>query len=284
MIVDRLEAASEAFYVPLRMGEGLKKEAFEELCAVLGEARAEWAGLPVVPKRAANLFVDLPSAVESCSYLYPGEEAERVKVAADTIADLVRHSLEIPLGDGGRGRELFVFVPRSDVTKLPAGAVSWDVSSRARPPLVKLSPFYPHGLIPVPGMTGCFSDSVEGIWQGLKVIDGKIDESYFSGKGRKRRGTPEGHKFGERLLSYIEARRLIYVQSYEYMWSMCVGEDIRRFLFDRAQRGETQYFFDFESNGDVTDPSKPLAHSSVLVRLLAEEFDLRYGAMDHRED
>ena len=33
-----------------------------------------------------------------------------------------------------------------------------------------LSPFYPHGNIPIPFSPGFTSYSVEGIWQGLKVF------------------------------------------------------------------------------------------------------------------
>src|SRR5689334_25408565 len=45
-----------------------------------------------------------------------------------------------------------------------------DVTSRSAEPWVRLSPFYPHGGIPVPGHLGRTSQSVEGIWQALKVF------------------------------------------------------------------------------------------------------------------
>jgi len=38
-------------------------------------------------------------------------------------------------------------------------------------PWIKFSPFYPHGGIPVPFAPGYFSETVEGIWQGLKVFE-----------------------------------------------------------------------------------------------------------------
>jgi predicted DCC family thiol-disulfide oxidoreductase YuxK len=38
-----------------------------------------------------------------------------------------------------------------------------------------------HGGIPVPGMDGTTSDTVEGVWQGLKVIRGQIATRYFRG-------------------------------------------------------------------------------------------------------
>lgn len=172
-----------------------------------------------------------------------------------------------------KGADLFRFVPRKALSKLPEGAVLYDVSSRAKPPFVKLSPFYPHGMIPVPGMPGQVSDSVEGVWQGLKVLGGDIDASYFEGKGKKRRGKPAGHRFGEELLGYIEARHRIYIPSYTYMWKACIGQDLRELFFSRARAGVVQHFHDFDDNADPDDPRTPLAHASLLVRLLAEELD-----------
>ena len=43
-----------------------------------------------------------------------------------------------------------------------------------------LSPFYPHGNIPIPFSEGYFAKCVEGIWQGLKVFENcGIDMSSF---------------------------------------------------------------------------------------------------------
>lgn len=51
-----------------------------------------------------------------------------------------------------------------------------DVTSKAPEPWVRLSPFYPHGGIPVPYSDGVTSQSVEGIWQALKVFkDADVD-------------------------------------------------------------------------------------------------------------
>lgn len=45
-----------------------------------------------------------------------------------------------------------------------------DVTSKGRLPYVKFSPFYPIGNIPVPFSPNSYSESMEGIWQGLKVF------------------------------------------------------------------------------------------------------------------
>lgn len=49
-----------------------------------------------------------------------------------------------------------------------------------------LSPFYPHGNIPVPFSENTFAYSVEGIWQGLKVFESAdIDTSKFEVQNMK---------------------------------------------------------------------------------------------------
>ena len=81
-------------------------------------------------------------------------------------------------------------------------AVLADVTSSAKDGLVKLSPFYPHGGIPVPFSEGYTATCVEAIWQGLKVFKGvDVDTSLFqndSMKGLKRTarrfGKPIGHR------------------------------------------------------------------------------------------
>ena len=45
---------------------------------------------------------------------------------------------------------------------------------------VRFSPFFPHGSIPVPFSPGVTGQSVEGIWQGLKVFESEdIDLQKF---------------------------------------------------------------------------------------------------------
>ena len=69
-------------------------------------------------------------------------------------------------------------------------AIIVDVTSKGNMPMVKFSPFYPIGNIPVPFSENVYAESVEGIWQGLKVFENEdIDASKFSitsMKGLKR--------------------------------------------------------------------------------------------------
>ena len=101
-------------------------------------------------------------------------------------------------------------------------AILADVTSSAKDGLVKMSPFYPHGGIPVPFSESYTATCVEAVWQGLKVFEGcDVDISLFSNdtmKGLKRTvrrfGKPLGHRkgvHGTELLGYIEARKQIYI-------------------------------------------------------------------------
>ena len=97
-------------------------------------------------------------------------------------------------------------------------ALIYDVSSYAEPPYRTLSPFYVHGGIPVPGLPGTTSETVERIWQRLKVIQGETAPRLFHGPGHKRGGKkPSGHRYGEKLLGVVEARYKIYRVAYEWV-------------------------------------------------------------------
>ncbi|MDB4777983.1 hypothetical protein OAG68_00840 [bacterium] len=158
--------------------------------------------------------------------------------------------------------------------KPTSGTVWLDVSSSGESPLDQLSPFFPHGGIPIPGMDSRHSDSVEGIWQGLKVIRGKIAPRFFRGGGQKRGGKPRGHQLGEstRLLGLEEARRKIYVPAYEWMLENCVDSEIINEFVDQAFRGTPQFFYDREDNGSIGKDA-PLAHAKVLVDYINRKID-----------
>jgi len=161
-----------------------------------------------------------------------------------------------------------VFVPFRLRDQLSATATVYDVSSYADHPFCTLSPFWPHGGIPVPGMIRTTSDSVEGIWQGLKLIDGKIAPRYFSGQGHKRGGKPRGHQFGDKLLKIVEAREKIYRDSYEWMLDHKADPELIDRFLSQAFEGATQYFHDVSNNGNIGDPDEGWAHAAVLVQYL----------------
>jgi hypothetical protein len=85
-----LENAAEAVLVPLRVAKGLDPLAVEALKDALRAAAHAWADADAIPKRAANLLVDLAPAIESCGFAYPGDEGKQIRDLSIEIADLIR--------------------------------------------------------------------------------------------------------------------------------------------------------------------------------------------------
>ena len=153
-------------------------------------------------------------------------------------------------------------------------AILADVTSGAKDGLIKLSPFYPHGGIPVPFSEGYTATCVEAIWQGLKVFEHcGIDVSLFSNdtmKGLKRTvrrfGKPFGHQKGvnsSELMGYIEARKQIYIPSYRWVLEHKVTHIIDR-LREASNKGKTIVLLDYDTNADVDNAKKPLSHASLI--------------------
>ncbi len=153
-----------------------------------------------------------------------------------------------------------------------------DVTSKATTGLVKLSPFYPHGEIPIPFSEGQTAMCVEGIWQGLKVFEKEgIDPKMFKNDSMKnikrtvrKFGKPLGHRKGIRgteLLDYIQARIQIYLPT--YLW---VLENKVQYIIERlrdASKEQDIVLLDYETNDDVLNPQKPLSHA-FLVKAYVE--------------
>ena len=164
--------------------------------------------------------------------------------------------------------------PATILKKYP-GAMLIDVTSKATDEWVKLSPFYPHGGIPVPFSEneGYTASCVEAIWQGLKVFEHfDVDTSLFYNttmQGMKRTvrrfGKPLGHRkgvHGTELLGYIDARKQIYLPAYKWVLENKVHDLIEKLRIMSQSR--TIVLLDFNTNSDVYDSSKPLSHASLI--------------------
>lgn len=167
--------------------------------------------------------------------------------------------------------------PATILKKYPE-AILADVTSGAKDGLRKLSPFFPHGGIPVPFSEGYTATCVEAVWQGLKVFEGcDVDISLFQNdtmKGLKRTvrrfGKPLGHRkgvHGDELLGYIEARKLIYIPTYKWVLENKVADIIDRLR--EASKTKTIVLLDYDTNADVENTRKPLSHAS-LIKAYAE--------------
>lgn len=153
------------------------------------------------------------------------------------------------------------------------GAILADVTSKATDGLIRLSPFYPHGDIPVPFSDGMTATCVEAIWQGLKVFEhADIDISLFHNdtmrnikRTVRRFGRPLGHRkgvHGTELLGYIEARKQIYLPTYRWMLEHKCADIIDRLRV--ASKQKTILLLDYDTNADVENPRKPLSHATLV--------------------
>ena len=149
------------------------------------------------------------------------------------------------------------------------------MTSKGEEPWVRFSPFYPHGGIPVPGTPGTFAQSVEGLWQGLKVFEHEdIDPSRWEiadMKGIKRAGREAGQgarpplrrRQSDVLLGYRDAR-------YSHLPArlpLGAGEpSCRPRSLGSATRPavRTVVLLDYETNADVEDLSSPLSHAALV--------------------
>lgn len=167
-------------------------------------------------------------------------------------------------------------------------AILADVTSGAKDGLVKLSPFYPHGGIPVPFSEGYTATCVEVIWQGLKVFEkNDIDIQLFQNATMKnikrtvrRFGKPLGHRKGvngTELLGYIEARKMIYIPAYRWVLENKVSNIIER-LREASNKGKTIILLDYDINADIENTSKPLSHASLIKAYVEGTYP--YGEID----
>ncbi len=167
---------------------------------------------------------------------------------------------------------------RENILKKYPDAVIADVTSQATDGLVRLSPFYPHGDIPVPFSEGYTAMCVEAIWQGLKVFETMdVDVNMFANDTMKnikrtvrRFGKPLGHRKGVKgteLLGYIEARKQIYLPAYKWVLENKVANIIERLR--EASKTETIVLLDYTTNCDIDNPKTPLSHA-FLIKAYAE--------------
>ncbi len=178
-----------------------------------------------------------------------------------------------------------------NIQKMYPDAIIADVTSQAKDGLVRLSPFYPHGDIPVPFSEGYTAACVEGIWQGLKVFENEdVDLSMFRNDTMKnikrtvrKHGKVLGHRKGvngTEILSYVEAKHQIYIPSYLWVLENKVGDIIERLR--KASQTKTIVLLDYNTCGDVDSETKPLSHA-YLIKAYAEGL-YPYGTIRHDTD
>ncbi|MEM9071775.1 MAG: hypothetical protein AAGE52_24915 [Myxococcota bacterium] len=166
---------------------------------------------------------------------------------------------------------------RDKILRELPGAAIIDVTSKGPDPWVRFSPFYPHGTIPVPFTPDRTAQSVEGVWQALKVFETadvdatKLDITAMKGLKRtvRRFGRCLGHREGlegTRLLSYLDARRRIYLPTYTWVLENCLAEELKQ--LNALRKEQDLVLLDYETNTDIENLAKPLSHAGVIANAL----------------
>jgi hypothetical protein len=90
ILLKELNVTYNKFIVPLRMGDGFDEESFLHFCHLVSKCANEWKDTNVIPKQAANIFIDAYSAMISITSLYDENIAEKINQSADYMNDLIR--------------------------------------------------------------------------------------------------------------------------------------------------------------------------------------------------
>ena len=166
------------------------------------------------------------------------------------------------------------------------GALVFDVTSKGEPPWVRFSPFFPHGEIPIPNSPGSYAQSVEGLWQGLKVFEHQdIDPTRWAVtdmRGIKRSGPSRGKVLGHRLgitsdtlLGYRDARYQIYLPAYRWVLENCLVAELEQLR--SASKTKSLVLLDYETNGDVENLAKPLSHAALIKLYLEDRWPILHA-------
>jgi hypothetical protein len=129
--------------------------------------------------------------------------------------------------------------------------------------------------LPVPG-AAVLASSVEAVWQGLKVVDGRTDFAMFPRRARQRPSGEErqlpGYRYedsaflhGDQVVDLVTARLVIYVPTYLFMLEHLAPYELLRSLVRAGRDGRNILFFDVDANFDVFDRSSSFSHSALLA-------------------
>ncbi|WP_159400931.1 DUF6939 family protein [Streptomyces sp. NRRL B-24484] len=128
--------------------------------------------------------------------------------------------------------------------------------------------------IPVPG-TAQTSQSLENVWQALKLVDGRTDLSLLARPAEKRppderRGPGFDYaastvSFAGRPTDLVTARYLVYLPAYLYVLDRLVPDTVVAEITGALAAGRDAVFYDWDDNHDIEDPRTSYSHSAILA-------------------
>jgi len=92
-LLEDLLLGEDGLLVSLRQGDGLDTEKVDKICNLLECMENKWKDSRLIPKKAAELFVDLCPVMESSCGLYDENEVLEIMDAADRIMVRIRGCL-----------------------------------------------------------------------------------------------------------------------------------------------------------------------------------------------
>ena len=174
------------------------------------------------------------------------------------------------------------------IEELYPDAVIIDVTSKSTDEFIRLSPFYPHGGIPVPFSPKWEASCVEAVWQGLKVFEkAGVDTALFRNRTMKnlkrnsnkqnkdKYGALLGHRKGvngrsDSLLGYYDARMQIYVPT--YLWTLKNKAKPQVDKIRRLSKKKDVVLLDYNTNPNIYDIRHPLSHAALIKAYIEGDY------------
>ena len=159
-----------------------------------------------------------------------------------------------------------------------------DISMSGEFPFSMLSFDFQHGHIPVPGLSGMFSESVTGALEGLRLVGrrghpGKVNFGYFVGPGRERPIRTgywaTGYSYRGRCIELPEARRRILIPAYLWVLSHKAGPALTKVRKQSEQHDV--WVWDGYASCDMQAPERLSAAATLAAYLSGQLQQLQDG-------
>jgi hypothetical protein len=173
--------------------------------------------------------------------------------------------------------ELSKWTTRKNVEsgKLPKNSFPVDVSLKGYCMSI-FDPLFPHGGIPLPdskGYTqGLTSDTIQGVWEALAVVNNNIDSSCLHGIPKIRSNPSCNWAYNKTLIPWEEARKCIYIPSFLWVFKNKIPKEIKLAFFNIAKTDVVVYFYDDSENPDPMQRTNDFSHAFLVSQFMNMDF------------
>jgi hypothetical protein len=171
--------------------------------------------------------------------------------------------------------EFAKWTTRKQLGDLPKNSFPIDVSMDGYA-MSMFDPCFPHGKIPLPDVKGyskgIFSDTVQGAWESLGIVNGRVDSSCLHGKPKKRTDPTCKWAFGGEQIGWTDARQAIYIPTFAFMFENRIPNDIKISFYNIAKNDIIIYFYDNSENPDPMQLTNDFSHAFLVQWFMNREF------------